>query len=141
MLHSFELLAQQPNLPVVDNTYWIMLVSRILHITGAIILVGGIFYLRFVVSPVSASSGTPHVDQYFGGRRATWAKWVGISTAFLLITGIWNYVQMIKLNDLARSYHMVAGIKMLAAIAVFLLAALLAGRTTAAENIRLKWRF
>src|SRR5262245_57162058 len=117
MFHSFQLLAQQSNLPVVDNTYWIMLVSRILHITGSIILVGVIFYLRFVISPVSATSRTPHVDQYFGGRRATWAKWVGIATALLLITGIWNYIQMIKLNDLAKSYHMVAGIKMLAALA------------------------
>jgi uncharacterized membrane protein len=141
MLHSFQLLAQQPNLPTLDSMYWIMLVSRILHILGAIILVGGLFYLRFVISPASPTSGPPHVDQFFGGRRGAWAKWVGIATALLLITGIWNYVQFAKLNDLAKSYHMVAGIKMLAAIAVFLLAALLAGRTTAAENIRLKWRF
>jgi type II secretory pathway component PulL len=41
---------------------------------------------------------------------------------------------------MAKSYHMVAGIKMLAGIAVFLLAALLAGRTSAAQTIRQKWK-
>jgi len=63
----------------------------------------------------------------------------GIGTALLLITGIWNYVQFSKTYDLAKTYHMVLGIKILAAIVVFLLAALLAGRTNAAETIRKKW--
>lgn len=58
-----------------------------------------------------------------------------------MFTGFWNYVQITKTNDLAKSYHMVVGMKILAAIAVFLLAALLAGRTTAAETLRQKWRF
>ncbi len=133
------LLAQQ-QMPHIDSMYWIMLVSRILHILGAIILVGGLFYLRFVVTSNDDSSAPSSPDQYFGGRRATWAKWVGIATALLLITGIWNYIQMSKLDALATSYHMIIGLKMLAAIAVFLLAALLAGRTAVADSIRQNWR-
>jgi hypothetical protein len=127
-------------MPHIDSMYWIMLVSRILHILGAIILVGGLFYLRFVVTSNNDSSASSSPDQFFGGRRATWAKWVGIATALLLITGIWNYIETAKLYDLATSYHMIIGLKILAAIAVFLLAALLAGRTPAAESIRQKWR-
>src|SRR5437868_1780364 len=100
MPHSFTLLAQQQT-PHLDSMYWIMLTSRILHILGAIILVGGLFYLRFVVTPVSAQPGTAPVDQYFGGRRAMWAKWVGIATTFLLITGFWNYIQFAKTNNFA----------------------------------------
>lgn len=135
------LLAQQSTMPQLDGMYWLMLVSRILHIVGAIILVGGLFYIRSVVSPASTMPGTQPVDQLFGGRRATWAKWVGIATALLLITGFWNYFQMIQQHErLASSYHMIAGLKMLAGIAVFLLAALLAGRTAAADAIRQKWR-
>src|SRR3954464_8272862 len=98
MIYQSFLLAQQQS-PHVDSMYWIMLVSRILHILGAIILVGGLFYLQFVVSPVSAPPGAAPVDQFFGGRRANWAKWVGIATALLLITGIWNYVQIFKLQE------------------------------------------
>jgi uncharacterized membrane protein len=119
--------------------YWIMLVSRILHILGAIILTGGLFYIRYVVSPTAAPAGTQPVDQFFGGRRAVWAKWVGIATALLLFTGFWNYIQFGRTYELPKFYHMVLGIKILAAIAVFLLAALLAGRTHAAEAIRQKW--
>src|SRR3954451_15747755 len=139
MQHTLNLLAQQPQMPPLDSMYWIMLVSRILHILGAIILAGGLFYIRYVVSPVSAPPGTQPVDQFFGGRRAAWAKWVGIATALLLVTGFWNYIQFSKTYDLPKFYHMVLGIKILAAIAVFLLAALLAGRTNAAEAIRQKW--
>lgn len=140
MAHLSLLLSQQQSLHV-DSMYWIMLVSRILHILGAIILVGGLFYLRFVVSPVSAPPGAAPVDQFFGGRRAKWAKWVGIATALILISGIWNYIQIIHQNErLIGAYHAFAGIKILAAIAVFLLAALLAGRTAIAETIRQNWR-
>jgi uncharacterized membrane protein len=139
MLHSLTLFAQQPHMPTTDSMYWIMLVSRILHILGAIILAGGLFYIRYVVSPESAPAGTQPPDQFFGGRRATWAKWVGIATALLLFTGFWNYVHFRKTYDLAKFYHIILGIKILAAIAVFLLAALLAGRTSTAESIRQKW--
>src|SRR5262245_12217353 len=138
---SLLMIAQQTTMPQFDGTFWLMLVSRILHILGAIILVGGFFYIRSVVSPVDAPPGTAPVDQLFGGRRAAWAKWVGIATALLLITGFYNYVMIIKQNErLASSYHMVAGMKMLLAAVVFLLAAFLAGRTAVADAMRQKWR-
>jgi uncharacterized membrane protein len=124
-----------------DSVYWIMLVSRILHILGAIILVGGLFYLRAVVFPTAASDAA-NPDQQFGGRRAAWAMWVGIATLLLLVTGVWNYIQMIRLHEkLAPSYHMLAGIKMLLGLAVFFLAALLAGRSNAAQKLRKNMRF
>lgn len=140
MIHQTVVFAQQQTVQM-DSMYWIMLASRILHILGAIILVGGLFYIRFVVSPVDVPPGTGPVDQLFGGRRVTWAKWVGIATALLLITGFWNYIQITQQQQPKHpSYHALAGIKILAAFAVFLLAALLAGRTTVAEALRQKWR-
>ena len=141
MTDSLLLVAQQSPGPQLDGLYWLMLLSRICHILGAIILVGGLFYIRSILSPINAPAGTAPVDQLFGGSRAAWAKWVGIATALLLITGLANYLFIIKQNErLASSYHMVAGMKMLAAIVVFLIAALLAGRTATADAIRTKWR-
>jgi putative copper export protein len=134
-------LAQQKSMPLFDGVYFVNLSSRILHILGAIILVGGLFYIRFVLSPVNAPPGTAPVDSYYGGRRAIWAKWVGASTLLLLLTGLWNYVQIMKMHErLASTYHMIAGLKMIAELVVFLLAALLAGRTAAADALRAKWR-
>jgi hypothetical protein len=124
--------------------YWIMLASRILHLFGAIVLVGGLFYLRTVVTSVplpfrvgpGEGSFTP-ADAKFGGRRAVWAMWTGIASLLLLVTGLWNYFQMIKMHErLAPTYHMIAGFKMLTGLALFVLAAMLSGRSTAAERIR-----
>jgi len=134
------LLFAQQSTPQSDGMYWLMLVSRIGHILGAIILVGGLFYIRFILSPVDAPPGTTHVDQLFGGRRSAWAKWVGIATALLLVTGFWNYYRFTQTEKLPSGYHMVIGFKMLGGIALFFLAALLAGRTAAAERLRDKWR-
>jgi uncharacterized membrane protein len=141
MLDQLLPLAQQ-DLPRLDSVYWIMLASRILHILGAIILVGGLFYLRAVVAPAAAPTDAAGPDRQFGGRRAAWAMWVGIATLLLLVTGLWNYLQMIRMHEkLAPSYHMMAGIKILAGLALFFLAALLAGRSAAAQALRQRFRF
>ena len=125
--------------PHTDGMYWLMLTSRILHILAAIVLVGGLFYLWAVVSP--AVAGAPSTDQLFGGRRGAWAMWVGIASLLLLVTGLWNYMQIIQTNEkMASSYHMIAGMKMLAGIALFFLAAILSGRSAAAESLRSKMR-
>jgi hypothetical protein len=140
MAHALLLFAQQSTMPQFNGIYWLQFLSRILHILGAIVLVGGLFYIRFIVSPVDTPPGTGPVDQLFGGRRAAWAKWVGIATALLLITGLFNYYMVTKQYErMASSYHMVAGLKILTAFAVFTLAALLAGRTAIADALREKW--
>jgi uncharacterized membrane protein len=139
MLDEILLLAQQA--PRLSTSYdWLMFASRLLHILSAIILVGGLFYLWAVVTPTAAPPGTAPVDQYFGGRRAAWAKWIGIASLFLLVTGLWNFIQMVKTNEIATSYHMLGGLKILAGLGLMFLAALLAGRTAAADSLRMKWR-
>jgi uncharacterized membrane protein len=141
MLDPVFTLAQQ-TVPQLDSVYWLMLASRILHILGAIILVGGLFYLRAVLAPVAAPTEAADADRLFGGRRAAWSMWVGIATLLLLVTGLWNYLQMIRMHEkLAPSYHMLAGIKILAGLALFFFAALLAGRSAAAQTLRQKFRF
>jgi uncharacterized membrane protein len=140
-------LLTQQTVPRIDTMYWIMLASRILHIFGAIILLGGLFYLRAVVTSVplpiregpGESSAGPG-DHLFGGRRAVWAMWTGIASLFLLVTGLWNYIQFSKTYELASSYHMMAGLKMLSGLALFVLAAILAGRSQSAERLRRSMR-
>jgi len=139
MATSFLPFAQQ-TMPAFDGMYWINLASRFLHILGAIILVGGLIYLRTVVMPSPAAINAKNVDEKFGGLRAKWAMWIGIATALLLITGTWNLVMMFRTYKFATSYHMLLGLKILAAFALFAVAALVAGRTVAAEVVREKMR-
>lgn len=110
------------------------LVSRVLHILGALVLGGGIFFLRSVLAP----SGD---EQWLGERRATWARWVGIATLVLLATGFYNFM---LINGQAKAdggklpfnYHILFGIKFLLGLAVMFLGAILAGKTDLASKFR-----
>ncbi len=128
-------------MPSFDGSFWLLLASRVLHILGAAILVGGLIYVRFVTSPSAAGNESPPPDVFFGGRRSAWAKWIGIATALLLVTGAFNYWKVIELNEkMAGSYHMLLGIKILLGMVLFFLAAILAGRTQLAEQLRHSFR-
>ena len=135
-----HLLFAQQTMPTLDGMYWLNLVSRILHILGAIILVGGLIYLRTVVMPSAAAANAKNVDEKFGGLRAKWAMWIGIATLLLLVSGLWNLAMIFHTYKLDISYHMLLGLKILAAFALFALAALIAGRRVAAEVIRERMR-
>jgi uncharacterized membrane protein len=137
---SASLLAEG-TMPHFDGMYWLLLASRVLHILSAIVLVGGLFYQRMIIAPSVAATGNPQTDAWFGGRRGAWAKWVGIATLLLLVTGFFNYIEISKANDLATSYHMIVGIKILVSLVLIFLASLLAGRSAMAEQLRQKTKF
>ncbi|MCH2115034.1 MAG: hypothetical protein MK171_09020 [Pirellulales bacterium] len=120
--------------PVLDASYVAQVFSRALHILAAIILLGGLFYIRTVLAPAG--------DQAcFAGRRAIWARWAGIASGLLLVTGIYNFLTInnqVKAdgNTLERAYHMMFGVKFLLALLLMFLAAVLAGKTDLAERFR-----
>jgi putative copper export protein len=126
-----------------DATYWLLLASRVLHILGAVVLVGGIFYLRMVVvSRVRSSDSGSDTDVWYSSRRAKWAMWVGIATLVLIVTGLVNFVYIVKTNQsFAAPYHAVFGVKFLLALGVFFLAAILAGKSAAGERFRKNFRY
>jgi hypothetical protein len=124
-----SLLLAEGSMPHFDGMYWLLLLSRVLHILGVIVLVGGLFYIRMVVAPSVPSGNKPATDAWFGGRRGAWAKCVGIA-------GLFNYIEIVKANDLATSYHMVAGIKILVALVLIFFASLIAGRSPLADQLR-----
>ena len=121
-------------LPTLDGYQLVQLFSRVLHILGAIILVGGLFYIRTVLAPAG-------VEACFADRRAVWARWVGVATLLLLVTGFVNFLEIMKQagddgEKLEPTYHMLFGIKFLLGLLVMFLAALLAGKTALAEKFR-----
>ena len=122
---------------MIDVSALLPLVSRILHIVGAVILVGGIAYLRKVVAPSAIPGEGDPVDRLYSGRRAAWAMWVGIATGLLLATGLVNTVLVMKIYpNLPGGYHAVLGTKIMLALVVMFLAAILAGTTPAAIEVR-----
>ena len=130
---AIELLAQAPAGP--GTTLDILpLVSRVLHILGALILGGGIFFLRSVLAPTGD-------EPWLAERRATWARWVGIATFVLIATGFYNFLLIngqakADGGKLPSTYHMLFGIKFLLGILVMFVGAILAGKTDLATKFR-----
>jgi hypothetical protein len=126
--------AQMAAEPQIDGPFIARVVSRIIHILCAIILGGGLFYMRYILSPSGA-------DACFGNRRREWAGWVGVATFVLLGSGLYNYITFNRMakdagGALPMSYHLLFGIKFLLALVVFFIAAILAGRTATADRFR-----
>ena len=118
------------------KTQVIQVISRVLHILSAIVLVGGVFYIRTVLSPAGEAA-------CYADRRSTWAKWVGIAIFFLLLSGFYNFIminrQAKEVGDgLPSEYHMMFGIKVLLGILVMFIASILAGKTSLADRFRAK---
>jgi uncharacterized membrane protein len=128
------IVAQQ--VPDMNGMYWLLVVLRVLHILGATIIVGGLIFLCGVVTPAVMPASANSADQQLGGRRAAWAMLVGIATLLLLASGLFNYIYTVKTYEMPASYHMLFGLKFLAGLVVFFLAALIAGRTSLALHIR-----
>ena len=142
------LLLAQGAMPTYDGMYAVNLVARFLHIVASIILLGGLFYMRVVLAPRgrvagggvagdAAASDAITSDPWFAGHRGKWAMWVGIASLLLIVTGLYNYLNIAKSYErMAASDHILAGIKMLLGLALLFLAALLAGRSGTAERFR-----
>lgn len=108
----------------------VALLSRWLHIFGAIFLMGGAFYMRAVLIPSAAE--TLDEDTHASLRVSIlgrWRKWIMILSLVLILSGFYNFFTVgIPAHKGEPAYHMLFGIKFLLAIAVFGLASMLAGR-------------
>jgi uncharacterized membrane protein len=133
MLDDFVLIAQSA--PRLDGWAFFLIFMRLVHILSSIVLLGGIFYLLAVVAPKAVTSGGS-ADAWFDGNRAAWAKWVGITTALLLVSGLFNFVNNVTTYKLVPSYHMLGTMKILLGLVVFFLAAIMAGKTPLADSFR-----
>lgn len=120
--------------PQVDAAFTLRVLSRVFHIMFAIIIGGGLFYLRAVLAPAGE-------EACYAGRRSVWARWVGVATLILIVTGMFNYITFIRDAKAAgaplpSAYHMMFGVKFLLALFVFFVAAILAGKTALADKFR-----
>ena len=133
-LDGVMILAQAAMGPEIDGAFIARVVSRMIHILCAIILGGGLFYLRSVLAPAG-------VDACYADRRSVWARWVAAASFLLIVSGLFNYMTIIQDykatgDKLDKSYHMLLGLKMLLGLLVMFIAAILAGKTAAAERFR-----
>ena len=113
------------------------LALRWLHILSAVMLVGGVLFWRLAVVPASRELGEEARLKFNFALARAWSKWVMVATAILLLSGLINAVRNItRFQFDGPGYHMLVGVKLMVALLIFALAALLTGRTAAADRLR-----
>jgi uncharacterized membrane protein len=130
----------------------LVLILRFIHIAAAMLAIGAPFYVRFALLP--AATKTLDDEKHKQLRETINNRWrhiVYLLITLFLITGFINFLVPIRVDgqllsarwkdfnpEDKRLYHMIFGIKMLAAFAIFFLASALAGRTQTFAPIRKK---
>ena len=114
-----------------DASALITVLSRFIHVGTAVVLVGGVTAIRYVVAPALAN----HPEQ-MEAIRQRWKKFVHAGIGLFLLSGGYNYMLAISAHKGDGPYHAMLGIKMLLALVVFFLASALVGRSAGTQKFR-----
>ena len=118
------------------------LILRWMHIFGAIILLGGTFFMRLAYIPAVAILTDDVRQTLQPAVRRRWAVWVMIAITMLLVSGIINTILYAQQYDFPGGYyHALLGIKFLLALVIFYIASKLMGRSQSAERFRESTQF
>jgi len=110
------------------------LVSRWAHVIPAMILVGGTLFMRFSLVPAAKESNAS--AELRESTRKRWSKLIMISVLFLLISGLYNAATKAMAFDLTPTYNGLLLVKIVLALAIFYLVAVLGGRSANAQKFR-----
>ena len=118
------------------------LIFRWFHILAAMTLVGGIFFQRFALAPALRSLDGDAQTQLEEACRSRWAKLVMLTSGLLLVTGLVNAVRIILRDEFeGEMYPLLLMVKLMVALAIFWIAAVLSGRSSMAVKFREKSTF
>jgi len=121
-----------------DPSFLVAVVSRWVHVGTAVVLIGGLTALRFVVAPVLAGNTTA-----LEAIRQRWKKFVHAGIALFLLSGFVNYVLAMPTHKGDGLYHGLIGTKIILALIAFFFASALVGRSAGTQKFRdqsAKWK-
>jgi len=115
----------------------IEIISRIVHILGAITLFGGAIFTRWALMPAAEKLPEAEHETLKEHLFKKWRMIVGIAIAMLIFSGFYNYLA-VTINEHRgdKLYNALMGIKILLAFVVFFFASALPGRTKSLEWVR-----
>jgi uncharacterized membrane protein len=126
----------------VDPLWPLLLLLRYMHIFGAIALMGATIFMRIALVPSISEMQSETQATFHQSIRQRWARWVTVATTLLLVSGLANLglASRQEFSGLANSslYNMLAGVKLLLALPIFFIAALLTGKTALAKRLQEK---
>lgn len=110
--------------------------SRIVHVSTAIALVGGSLFTLLVLMPSVKLLAEEEHKRLAGAIVGRWKWWVHGGITLFLLTGFYNYFRAMPLHRGDGLYHALIGTKMLLALGVFFIASALVGRSARLEGMR-----
>lgn len=120
---------------------WIAVASRWIHIGTAIVLVGGVVFLRFVLGPAAAQLPDEAHARLRELVMAKWKRFIHGGIALFLISGFYNYLVVLAPQHKGdKLYHALMGTKILLAFVIFFLSSALVGRAKAFAGMRAKMK-
>jgi len=114
----------------------IVILSRVLHVLGAIVLLGGAICIRYVFFPAIAPLPSEEQESLKGNLTRRWKPFVHGGITVLFLTGFYNYFVAMGSHKGDGPYHMLMGIKILLAMFVFFVVSVLPGRIPAFAGMR-----
>ncbi|MCA9180184.1 MAG: hypothetical protein KDA51_01995 [Planctomycetales bacterium] len=116
--------------------FWIDFLSRVVHISTAIAVVGGsVFTLCVLLPAVKMLSEDAHAT-LAQAVAARWKRFVHVGILLFLASGFYNYFKAMPLHKGDGLYHALIGSKMLLALGVFFIASALVGRSQTLAAMR-----
>jgi hypothetical protein len=117
---------------------YLLLVSRWIHLSAAILAIGGAAFMLLALLPSAKSTLDDEAHQRLREAvRKRWAPWVHTCIALLLITGATNFLILaLPPRIKPMPYHAIFGVKFLMALGIFFLATALVGRSPGFATLR-----
>jgi ABC-type multidrug transport system ATPase subunit len=120
-----------------DSELLLYSLTRILHVGTAIVVVGGTFFVRFVLFPAASQNLSEEVHARL--RSAVigiWKKIVHAGIVLFILTGGINYYRVIADGKHKGDalYHALLGTKIILALVVFFIASALVGRSGSGKS-------
>lgn len=119
-----------------DFEFALAVLSRIVHVTTAIVLIGGSIFTLMVLLPAGRQIDEGSRAQLLTAVIGRWKRFVHLGILLFLASGIYNYMLAIPQHRGDGPYHAIMGTKMLLALVVFFIAAALVGRSAKLEAVR-----
>jgi uncharacterized membrane protein len=125
-----------------DSQLFIDVLSRIIHVSTAIVLVGGSTFMAFVLLPTAEHLDSSQHEKLRGLINGRWKRFVHVGILLFLITGFYNYFRQMPFHKGDGLYHALIGTKIILAFGIFFIASALVGRAKAFHGMRVqraKW--
>ncbi|MGC9259983.1 MAG: DUF2269 family protein [Phycisphaerae bacterium] len=114
----------------------VTLFMRWLHISGAIVLVGSPFFIRLFLLPALSKEEPARRDAILQRINKPWRLFLGVVILLQIISGVYWLLEVIQVSTEPPLYQIILTVKLLAALALFFLLSVLAGRAAMFASFR-----